>query len=88
MALLSVPFHLDEALPGFAPPLPPDEVIAPALPPGTPWERMAVLYAEVADAVGTDELQVVLSGWLRNNAGIVQATTIALQPVAEPTPAK
>jgi FMN reductase len=35
-----------------------------------------------------DDLQVVLSPWLRQNAGIVQATTIALQPVAEPTPAQ
>jgi FMN reductase len=35
-----------------------------------------------------EDLQVVLSGWLRHNAGIVQATTIALQPVAEPIPAK
>ena len=34
-----------------------------------------------------EDLQVVLSGWIRDNAGIVQATTIALQPVAEPTPA-
>jgi FMN reductase len=35
-----------------------------------------------------EDLQVVLSPWLRQNAGIVQATTIALQPVAEPTPAQ
>ena len=62
MTVLSVPFHLDEPLPGFVPPVPPDEVVAPDLPPGTPWERMAVLYAEVADALGRDELQVVLSG--------------------------
>ncbi|TWD74894.1 FMN reductase [Kribbella amoyensis] len=34
-----------------------------------------------------EDLQVVVSDWLRQNAGIVQATTIALQPVAEPTPA-
>lgn len=34
-----------------------------------------------------EDLQVVLSSWIRENAGIVQATTIALQPVAEPTPA-
>jgi FMN reductase len=33
-----------------------------------------------------EDLQVVLSGWWRDNAGIVQATTIALQPVAEPIP--
>jgi arginase len=71
MALLSVPFHLDEALPGFAPPLPPDEVIAPSLPPGTPWERMAVLYAEVADAVGSDELQVVVSGDCTTSLAVV-----------------
>ena len=62
MAVLSVPFHLDEQLAGFAPPVPPDEVIAPALPAGDPWERMAVLYAEVADAVDVDERPVVLSG--------------------------
>ncbi|MGW6279516.1 NADPH-dependent FMN reductase [Kribbella sp. NPDC055071] len=35
-----------------------------------------------------EDLQVVLSGWIRDNAGIIQATTIALQPVAEPTPAR
>jgi FMN reductase len=35
-----------------------------------------------------EDLQVVLSSWIRDNAGIVQATTIALQPVAEPTPAR
>jgi arginase len=62
MTVLSVPFHLDEPLPGFAPPVPPDEVVAPVLPAGTPWERMAALYAEVADAVGVGEPQVVLSG--------------------------
>lgn len=62
MTVLCVPFHLDEPLPGFVPPAPPDEVVAPDLPPGAPWERMAVLYGEVADALGRDELQVVLSG--------------------------
>ncbi|WP_432879938.1 NADPH-dependent FMN reductase [Kribbella sp. CA-245084] len=35
-----------------------------------------------------EDLQVVLSSWIRANAGIIQATTIALQPVAEPTPAR
>lgn len=35
-----------------------------------------------------DDLQLVLSGWVRHNAGLIQATTIALQPVAEPTPAQ
>ncbi len=71
MTLLSVPFHLDEALPAFAPPAAPDAVIAPELPPGTPWERMAVLYSEVADALGRDELQVVLSGDCTTSLGVV-----------------
>jgi FMN reductase len=35
-----------------------------------------------------EDLQVVLASWLRANAGIIQATTIALQPIAEPTPAR
>jgi FMN reductase len=35
-----------------------------------------------------EDLQVVLSTWIRTNASIIQATTIALQPVAEPTPAR
>jgi len=35
-----------------------------------------------------EDLQIVLSSWVRHNAGLVQATTIALQPVAEPTPAQ
>jgi len=34
-----------------------------------------------------EDLQLPVSAWLRHNAGLVQATTIALQPVAEPTPA-
>ncbi|TCM48169.1 NADPH-dependent FMN reductase [Kribbella sp. VKM Ac-2568] len=35
-----------------------------------------------------EDLQLPVSAWIRNNAGLVQATTIALQPVAEPTPAQ
>jgi FMN reductase len=34
-----------------------------------------------------EDLQVVLSTWIRTNAAIIQATTIALQPLPEPTPA-
>ncbi|GAA1603446.1 NAD(P)H-dependent oxidoreductase [Kribbella hippodromi] len=33
-----------------------------------------------------EDLQVVLSTWIRTNATIIQSTTIALQPVPEPTP--
>lgn len=35
-----------------------------------------------------EDLQIAVSAWIRQNAGLVQATTIALQPVAEPTPAQ
>ncbi|MEU8225670.1 NAD(P)H-dependent oxidoreductase [Kribbella sp. NPDC048915] len=35
-----------------------------------------------------EDLQVVLSTWIRDNAGVIQATTIALRPVPEPTPAR
>ena len=35
-----------------------------------------------------EDLQLPVSAWIRNNTGLVQATTIALQPVAEPTPAQ
>jgi FMN reductase len=35
-----------------------------------------------------EDLQVVLSTWIRSHAPTLQATTIALQPVAEPTPAQ
>ncbi|MBB5983768.1 NADPH-dependent FMN reductase [Kribbella solani] len=33
-----------------------------------------------------EDLQVVLATWIRTNATIIQSTTIALQPVPEPTP--
>lgn len=35
-----------------------------------------------------EDLQLAVSAWVRYNAGLVQAATIALQPVAEPTPAR
>jgi FMN reductase len=35
-----------------------------------------------------EDLQLAVSAWVRKNAGLIQATTIALQPVAEPNPIK
>ncbi|MFC0628976.1 NADPH-dependent FMN reductase [Kribbella deserti] len=35
-----------------------------------------------------EDLQLAVSGWVRRNAGLVRAATNALQPVAEPTPAR
>src|SRR5690606_21189363 len=52
VTVLAVPFHLDEPLPDLELPLPADRTIAPDLPDGAPWERMAVLYEEVAEEIG------------------------------------
>jgi FMN reductase len=35
-----------------------------------------------------EDLQLAVSAWVRKNAGLIQATTIALQPVPEPNPIK
>jgi arginase len=51
VTLIAVPFHLDEPLPAAELPGPADHTVAPTLPAGTPWHRMAALYAEVATAV-------------------------------------
>jgi arginase len=75
MAVLAVPFHLDEHLPDLELPLAPDRTIAPALPPGSPWERMAVLYEEVAADVAAElaarQLPVVVSGDCTTSLGVV-----------------
>lgn len=73
--MIAVPFHLDEHLPDLELPLAPGRTIAADLPPGTPWERMAVLYEEVADAVATEvragKVPVVVSGDCTTSIGVV-----------------
>lgn len=65
MTVILSPFHLDERLDGPWP-LAADATIDPALPEGTPWERMAALAVEIADAVAgalrAAQLPIVLSG--------------------------
>ena len=65
MTVILSPFHLDERLEGPWP-LEADVTIDPALPEGTPWERMAALATEIADAVAAamraGQLPIVLSG--------------------------
>jgi arginase len=62
-----VPYHLDEHLPQLDVPYEPDSTITADLPDGSPWQRMAALYREVADVVA-DEVRggggrpVVMSG--------------------------
>jgi arginase len=75
VTVIAVPFHLDEHLPDLELPLAADRTIAPDLPPGAPWERMAALYEEVAAAVATEvragRVPVVLSGDCTTSLGIV-----------------
>jgi arginase len=75
MPVIAVPFHLDERLPDLELPLGADRTIAPELPPGPPWERMAALYEEVATAVATEvranRVPVVVSGDCTTSLGVV-----------------
>jgi arginase len=65
MRVILSPFHLDERLDGSWP-LAPDEMIDPALPAGTAWERMTVIARDVAGAVARARadgaVPLVLSG--------------------------
>ncbi|WP_315987064.1 arginase family protein [Actinomadura sp. HBU206391] len=61
MAIISVPYHLDEYLPDLNIPLPPGRdvtTVAVALPDGDTWTRLGRLYESVAEAVA----QVVRKG--------------------------
>jgi arginase len=72
---VAVPYHLDEHLPDFDPPVPADVVITADLPPGDPWQRMARLYepvaAAVAEAVAAPVPPLVLSGDCTTSFGVV-----------------
>lgn len=75
VTVIAVPFHLDEPVAGLELPLAPHRTIAPALPDGTPWERMAVLYEQVAQAVAAEvragRVPVVVSGDCTTSLGVV-----------------
>ncbi|GAA0907750.1 arginase family protein [Pseudonocardia zijingensis] len=75
MTVIAIPFHLDEPLPELELPLPADRTIAPDLPDGPPWERMAVLYEEVAEVVAAQvrdgRVPVVVSGDCTTSLGVV-----------------
>jgi arginase len=70
MRLLSVPFHLDERLAAFDLGVPADAEVTADLPPGHPWTRMAALYEQVAEAVGTGGV-VVASGDCTTALGVL-----------------
>jgi arginase len=73
--ILRVPYHIDEYLPDLDLPLRPDEEITGDLPGGATWDRLAVLYSGVADAVadaaGQSACPVVVSGDCTTSLGTV-----------------
>jgi arginase len=72
MVRIGVPYHLDERLPGLTGAFPVDVDIAPDLPPGTPWQRMAALYEQVARQVaGAPAPSLVLSGDCTTSLGVL-----------------
>ena len=51
IGLIVKPYHLDQRLAGFEVGLPADVELSVELPAGDPWQRMAVLYEQVAAAI-------------------------------------
>jgi arginase len=75
VSVIGVPYHLDEHLPDLDFPIEPAELITAGLPAGDTWDRLAVLYTEVARAVAADagsgSCPVVLTGDCITALGIV-----------------
>lgn len=72
MATLVVPYHLEERLAAFEPGLPVEGEVTVDLPRGGPWQRMAVLYEQVAAAVqGQAEPPLVVSGDCTTSLGVL-----------------
>ncbi len=72
MTTFAVPYHLDERLPALTTGLPVDRELTADLPPGTPWERMAVLYERVAREVAAAGARpLVVSGDCTTSLGVL-----------------
>ncbi|MEJ3651660.1 arginase family protein [Actinomycetes bacterium KLBMP 9759] len=71
VTVISVPFHLDEPMPPSTFPLVPDLTVAPDLPDGSPMDRMAVLYDQVAARVAEQVRPLVVSGDCTTSLGVV-----------------
>lgn len=69
---IAVPYHLDERLPAFPAGSAPHEQVTVDLPPGTPWQRMAVLYEQVARHVAAaTRPPLVVSGDCTTSLGVL-----------------
>ena len=72
MSTVVVPYHLDQRLTGFEAGLPADLELTVDLPAGTPWQRMAVLYEQVADWVSQHQAApLVVSGDCTTSLGVL-----------------
>jgi arginase len=70
--ILAVPYHLDERLPGLDMGMLADREITVDLPSGTTWQRLAVLYEQVAVAVaGAPSPALIVSGDCTTSLGVL-----------------
>lgn len=72
MEILAVPYHLDERLEGFTVGDWVDREVTAELPSAGPWQRMAVLYEQVAQAISAyAEPALVVSGDCTTSLGVL-----------------
>lgn len=72
MEILAVPYHLDERLEGFTVGERVDREVTAELPSAGPWQRMAVLYEQVAQAIAAyAEPVLVVSGDCTTSLGVL-----------------
>lgn len=72
MVTIAVPYHLDEKINEFAVGVPVDQEITASLPAGGSWQRMAVLYEQVARVVsGQVAAPLVVSGDCTTSLGVL-----------------
>jgi len=72
MKTIGVPYHQDELIPGFNVGVPIAHEVTVGLPDGDAWQRMGVLYEEVARVVSEHALPVlVISGACTTSLGIL-----------------
>jgi arginase len=72
MVTVAVPYHLDQRLDGFNVGIPFDQEVTAELPSGGVWERMAVLYQQVAETVSSQtSSSLVVSGDCTTSLGVL-----------------
>lgn len=70
MGVIAVPYFIGAAMPGLVTPQPCLE-LSPALPGGSPQQRMAVLYRHLADRVAAETRPVVFAGDCLSAIGVL-----------------